>query len=338
MATIVFYDKEKEYARNFMEYVSEKKGLPFKIKVFSDMEQLKIFVKEKVPELLIVSEDVLEEDMKEFEMTDFIVLSEGNQVRENTDQLIIYKYQSMENILEEIIDYCVSKKYERESLHPGLRTNIVGIYSPIGRSGKTSFAMTLGQIMQNDGPVLYINMEEFSGFSTIFTKDYRSDLSDLMYYYRQSPESVAIKLKAVVKNFHGIDCVPPMTYSGDIRNVKSVCWAQMIRDIATTGMYESIILDLSNMLSDVFDVLDICDCIYMPLDDDRLSMCKINEYEEFMLRTEREEIMNKTVKIKLPKSEGISWSENYTEQLLWGEMGTFIRKLLKEERCESRQG
>lgn len=331
MATVVFYDKEKDYARNFMEYVSEKKGIPFKIKVFSDMEQLQSYVRDKPPELLIVSEDVVDEGMKELEVTDVVVLSEGGMVREDSKYLVIYKYQSMENILGEIVDYCASKKYNRESGAPGLKTHIIGVYSPIGRSGKTSFAMTLGQIMQSDGPVLYINMEEFSGFSGVFARDYKSDLSDLMYYYRQSPESVGIKLKAVVKNFHGIDYVPPMTYSGDIRNVKSTYWVQMIKDIAATGMYETIILDLSNMLSDVFDMLEICNYVYMPLDDDRFSMCKINEYEEFMLKTEREEIINKTVKIKLPKLESRDWNENYAEQLLWGEMGEFIRKLLKEQ-------
>ena len=88
------------------------------------------------------------------------------------------------------------------------------MYSPIARSGKTSFAFTLGQILLGDGPVLYINMEEFSGFSGMFSKEYRSDLSDLMYHYRQSPESVNVKLKAIVSEFHGMDYVPPMVYSG----------------------------------------------------------------------------------------------------------------------------
>lgn len=331
MATLVFYDKEKDYARNFMEYISEKRGIPFKVRAFSDIEQLEAYVEKKPPELLLVSEESMEEGIKDWNIKDIIVLSEGGMVNEKGEHLVIYKYQSMENILAELIEYCGAKKYDMENSVNGLKTQIIGVYSPIGRSGKTSFEMTLGQIMQNDGPVLYINMEEFSGFSGIYARDYRSDLSDLMYHYRQSPESIGVKLKAIVNNLHGMDYVPPMTYSGDLRNVKSAYWVQMMKDIAATGMYENIILDLSNMLSDVFDILEICNFVYMPLEDDRVSMCKINEYEQFLLRTEREEIVNKTVKLKLPKNDSREWKENYMEQLLWGETGDFIRKILKEQ-------
>ena len=52
---------------------------------------------------------------------------------------------------------------------------VIGVYSPIGRSGKTTFAITLGQVLAKEKETLYINMEEFSALSKIFNKEYSGD-------------------------------------------------------------------------------------------------------------------------------------------------------------------
>ena len=67
----------------------------------------------------------------------------------------------------------------------------------------------------------------------------------------------------------------------------------MFRDIADSGVYQNIILDLSSMTDDIFELLNLCGTIYMPVISDKISMCKLGEYEKFLLRTEREEILNK---------------------------------------------
>ena len=47
----------------------------------------------------------------------------------------------------------------------GRRSRMIGVYSPIGRCGKSSFAFTLGQVLAREEKVLYITLEEFSGLS-----------------------------------------------------------------------------------------------------------------------------------------------------------------------------
>lgn len=337
MGIFVIYDEEQAYVHSFMEYVSDKKGLPFKTMAFANKEELQKYAVNNHVDIMLISDKSLDEDILKMDVNQFVILSEGEEMPFYAEYPRIYKYQSVENVLGELLECYVNQSDKKEitSIINGCKTGIIGVYSPIARSGKTSFAFTLGQILLGDGPVLYINMEEFSGFSGMLSKEYRSDLSDLMYHYRQSPESVNVKLKAIVSEFHGMDYVPPMVYSGDIRNVKSKYWAQMFRDIADSGVYQNIILDLSSMTDDIFELLNLCGTIYMPVISDKISMCKLGEYEKFLLRTEREEILNKTIKIKVPQNEKHEWTENYIEQLLWGEMGDFIRKMLKEEMtCE----
>ena len=41
---------------------------------------------------------------------------------------------------------------------------IIGVFSPLGRCLKTSFALALGQILAKERAVLYLNLESYSGF------------------------------------------------------------------------------------------------------------------------------------------------------------------------------
>ena len=82
----------------------------------------------------------------------------------------------------------------------GRRSRITGVYSPIGRCGKTSFALTLGQVLAREEKVLYITLEEFSGLSALTGTVYTGGLSDLLYYYTQREYS-SVRLGSVTYNW-----------------------------------------------------------------------------------------------------------------------------------------
>ncbi|MDQ9824849.1 hypothetical protein RFZ44_16190, partial [Acinetobacter sp. 163] len=55
-------------------------------------------------------------------------------------------------------------------------TEILGVYSPVGRCLKTSFALALGQILARERAVLYLNLEEYSGFEELIGKGFAHNL------------------------------------------------------------------------------------------------------------------------------------------------------------------
>ena len=61
----------------------------------------------------------------------------------------------------------------------------LGVYSPVGRCLKTSFALTMGKLLAQEERVLYLNLEEFSGLSVLMKEEYKSDLSDLLYFLQR---------------------------------------------------------------------------------------------------------------------------------------------------------
>lgn len=329
--TLAICDLDEEYASHLMEYISSKPGMPFRTIAFTEKEALSEYLKEEHADILLISASVMDESIRLENVRKVILLSAGNVLSEHIKYSSILKYQSGENIIRELLDYYVDVCQDLGviSVSKG-NTRIIGVYSPVGRVGKTTFALTMGQILAEKQSVLYISLEEFSVLGRLLEQSYPGDLSDLMYFFKQNPESIAIKLQAVVSSLNGMDYIPPLVFSEDLRNIDTDEWIGLVQKIAATDIYENIILDLSSMVKDVFKIQDICSIIYMPIGDDIISKMKLNAYEEYLLKSEKEDIINRTEKIKLPKPDVKSSEDNYMEIQLWGALGDFVRDMLSE--------
>ena len=89
----------------------------------------------------------------------------------------------------------------------------------MGRCLKTSFAPTLGQILAKERAVLYLNLEEYSGFEEMLGKRVRANLSDLLYFVRQENGNLIYKMNSMVQTINNLDFIPPVrTPEGHTRN------------------------------------------------------------------------------------------------------------------------
>jgi hypothetical protein len=69
----------------------------------------------------------------------------------------------------------------------------------------------------------------------------------------------------------------------------------------------------------------------MPIWDDVISQAKLAQYEKLLHMLEMKDVIDKTKKIHLPMQSLQRESGSVIQQLIWGEMGNFVRKLLWEE-------
>ena len=121
----------------------------------------------------------------------------------------------------------------------GAKASVIGIYSPVNRCLKTSFALTMGQLLSRNERVLYMNLEEYSGFSRLISSQYTQGLSDVLYLYRQGAYSW-LKLKAIVYSWGSMDYIPPVRYAEDLNQVSPEDLAMLLERIALESGYEKI--------------------------------------------------------------------------------------------------
>lgn len=325
-------DLEASYACNLMDYLNERRTTPFEVQAFTNIASLEAFARENEIEILLISTRAMCNEIRDLPVKRTIILSEGEKLQDLEEYPFVYKYQSSDQILSEVMEYYVENHPQPHVLSVGTKkTKIYGIYSPIGRTRKTAFALALGEILAETKQVLYLNFEEFSGFEELFQISYKTDLSDLIYFARQKEESLVYKLNSVIQTFHELQYIPPAMSPADIRDVSGEEWIAFIKELISYGEYDVILLDLSNQVDEVFQILKECDRIYMPVQDDMISQAKLLHYNKLLHMLELEELEEKTQRLRLPVQPLQKENGNLTQQLVWGEMGNYVRRMLWEE-------
>lgn len=323
-------DPEAEYARNFMEYLNRKNNLPFEVQAFTSIESLVSYAEETHVELLLISAEAMCVQVRELDIGKIIILTEGNRPEELAAYAEVYKYQSSAEIIREVMACYGEEKLIFPMQSPALKkkTEILGVYSPLGRCLKTSFAWTLGQILSEDQTVLYLNMEEYSGFEELMQKNFSSTLSDLLYYVRQKAPGMLMKLNSFVQSVGQLDFVPPVQSPEDIRGTSWQDWEYLLQELVLHGSYEVIVVDMGNGLEDLFQLLEMCRVIYMPVCTDPVSRSKIKQFENLLHVRGDSQVLEKTVKITFPSYIDVLESVEYPVSLVWSPIGDYVRELL----------
>lgn len=199
-------DLEVDYALNFMDYLNHKKNIPFEIQAFTNVESLIAYGKMNHIELLI-SQKAMCRQVQELEIGKIVILSEGVHPPDLDRYPSVYKYQASSDVVREVMACYGAEKAVAPAVFPVLKktTEIYAVYSPLGRCLKTSFALTLGQILAKERAVLYLNLEEYSGFEEMLGKGFAQNLSDLLYFVRQENGNLIYKMNSMVQTINNLD-------------------------------------------------------------------------------------------------------------------------------------
>jgi len=324
-------DLEPGYACSFTEYLSHRKNLPFEIHAFTSAESFLAFEKEHEVELLLISARALNSAVKERPIGKIVVLSEGNDCRQSAYSCV-YKYQSSAQVLRETLT-AYSDAARAPVIFPVMKktTKIFGIYSPAGGSGKTSFSLAFAQELGRHMPVLYLNLEGCSGLEEILGNCSAHSLSDLLYYARQQDGRIIHRINSIVQSFGQMDYIPPVRLAEDIHQAKWEDLQFLIRQLITQSAYEALVLEPGHETEYLLPLLELCDCIYMPVRHDALSACKTGQFETMLRLTGSEKLAERIEKIHVPKIKEVLPADQYAAHLLWGEVGDLARKLLEDK-------
>ncbi|MDO4267114.1 MAG: hypothetical protein Q4C73_01480 [Eubacteriales bacterium] len=325
------YDVDPFYTDRFAEYVNRRENTVFTAVAFSSLARLKEFALQQNVEILLVGDGVKDEELEGLGAAQVVRLSETGISEGETPA--VYKYQASDNVLREVM--ACYQVQERTVLPAavGRRSRVIGVYSPVGRCGKTAFSLTLGQVLARQGKTLYLTLEEFSGLSAMTGTKHDGGLSELIYDYRKGQYS-ALKLGSVVYNWGELDYVPPVDYAEDLVELSGNDLAGLTERIAAEGIYEVIVVDMGHFFWGAEMLLALCDVIYMPVREDSISSEKIEEWRTSLENSGRGRLWQRIRRVKLPRQQLPGSPGVYLEQLLWGEMGDFARSLAGQIRGE----
>lgn len=324
-------DTEEGYAFRMAEYILEKVKLPYTLHLFTAVEELKKFAGREEIEILLIAENawrMIREEFVRSQVAQMFVLQESEQA-EQDEICRIDKYQSPEKVVQKMLDVMADKgEWKDYPQATDTEVKMIGIYSPVKRCLQTSFALTLGQLLAKEHRTLYLNFEMYSGLGELLRREYQTDILDLMYYFQNAREKLALRLPAMIQSAGGLDYIPPMQYALGIREVPGEQWLALCRDMAVIGEYEYLILDLDDGIDGLFDLLKNCQKIYTITRDDPFAMAKLRQYEQMLQFGELEEITEKTVKCRFPIFKHLPES---LEMMTHGELAGYVKSIIQED-------
>lgn len=316
---IAVCDEERDYTMRFAEYAGRHQNPLFVVHGFTGLEKLLEDTKEHPADIVLLSKNYAKELKKEKCPGQIICLSEEEYQEEEPEYPVIYKYQSCPQILKKAYDIYAERT--PASLGTALRLSEmkrIGIFSPLGRIGKTSFALAMGKELAKQRRTLYLNMEEFSGFEALYPSDGQT-LSELIYFMKQGKKAFACKLESLIGKIGSLSYIPPIKSPAELKDIKREDWEELLKALERESRYEFAILDLSFGADGIFELLEGCDAIYMPVAADETAGAKLWQYRETLKLLELEEILEKTKEITFPnmeqlegyaKTEGKRWGKN----------------------------
>ena len=294
-------DSEQDYAYHFLDYLSRfetEESFPFEVQVFTEASALKEFGEQNEIAILLIAQSLhlMEENWK---ADHILVLAEE---REGPcEEPWIEKYQSVETILRKVLEIAA----DYELLPPAVRgggnaVKVIGVYSPVGRCLQTTFSFTLGQLLARKHKVLYLNFECFSGLGKMLRQEFQADLSDLIYFLHNGDGRFPYRLEGMTQKVNGLDYIPPAFSCLDLQRVEKEEWLALLDELGQSGLYEYVILDLSEVISGLFDILKLCFRVYTIVREDGFAAAKQAHYEELLTCLNHEDILENTRKCRLP--------------------------------------
>ena len=325
---LAVYDTDPFYAVRFAEFANRKESVPFTVMAFSSVERLKLYCAESEVGLLLISSEVDHEELARISAGQIITLNEGG-LRSAKDGLPqVYKYQSADNILREVMACYQVEAVADMICETGHSCVLTGVYSPVSRCGKTSFSLAYAQMAAREERTLYVNLEDCSGFAGLLPREGDAGLSDLLYYFKHRMLD-RVKLSSAVYSIGELDYVPPVRYPEDLLETNARELARLLRHVSGTGNYRFLIVDLGMMGKQAAELLTACDVVYMPVLEDGISQAKIREFEDYLEATGRDVLRERLLKLVLPPPAIPSGAGSWAEQLIWGELGDYARHLLR---------
>lgn len=320
-------DSDVRYATKIYEYINSRQSDKYDVYLYTDRKDLDAALFNKNIAILLISEDECTDGETFPNVAHTMILQSKEYTGESYLQDSIYKFQSGDSLLREVMGYCAKKdsiSVRRKSMAP---LKVIGIYSPIKRCFQTTFAVTLGQILAASAKSLYLNFECFSGFDKLRVAN-GPDMLDLVYYLSCNEETFSYRVGSTVLGIGPLDYVPPSRSYMGCRMVSAQMWLKLIAAVEEFTEYEYLILDLSENITGLFDILRACDLVYTIVSDGDVAVAKLYQYELLLSDCAYGDILDKTKRIRIPMFRRIP--EEF-EMLPYSELSNFVKGLIKSE-------
>lgn len=326
-AVLLLCDTEEEYAELFGEYLRTCKEIPWEIKTYTNVQELIKKEQNGNISMLVASEAAYCDEMKALHPEQMVILNESGVVCCDNIRNI-NKYQQANIVVKELLEiYMEDNVVPFPRLAKDMKTKFIGMYSPVRRCMQTSFAITMSQLLAQKYSTLYLNFEHYAGITELMPDRQTRDLADLLYFLTAEEGKFRIRMQTMIQHKGCLHYIPPMKTGQNLLTISASEWMRLLQRIGELGEYEYVILDLSENMQGLFDVLRMCKRVFTLTQKDRISKAKLMQYEQLLGICDYQDVLEKTRYCAPPL---IRKLPEELEQYTRGDLAEYVKREVRE--------
>ncbi len=298
---LVIADSDELYLNHLTNYLIEHMNT-FEVCSFTTKESFVKYVGDKSNKIDIIAftEDLVDGTISLANAPAKILLSDGT-YSEFDQYESVNKYQKAEKFVSDILMIYAEKTGRVEAVSMGDKeTKIIGFFSPIGGSGKTTLAVATAYALAQQGKrVFYLNAERINSSAFVLNQGNEGSLSDL--YLTVKTKGANVGLRIIANKYTdmntNISYINPAESSLEINELTVEEFAKLLKEFEQLGEFDFVIVDFDGEFDkEKIKTLSAIDRIFTPFTSEQMSLAKINLYaKELGMYDEFKEIIDKTI-------------------------------------------
>lgn len=235
-------------------------------------------------------------------------------------------YQPADHLIKEVYRMALEQKlYLPGAMRTLYEKEIVAVCSPHGYDLQTGFSIVYSLIRAEHTRTLYLDYTYYNGY---FDADVE-DVGDLFYELHKQSKPAGAILAAMVQKFGPLDYLPPVRMQMDLDDLTGEDFTELLQRILQESEYELVVLNMPVRPRFLRAVYGCCSNMYSLQREGILyERAQTRLLEDLRLESGQAQLSNLQI-VPMPAISGsFSMDESMYEELLFGEMAAFIRKLL----------
>ena len=137
---------------------------------------------------------------------------------------------------------------------------VIAVYTPNDSRIATSIALDIGKLLSGRASTLFISLDGMSVIPDITGIEFDMDMSDL-FCENMTEGGLSNAIIGSVRRLGNMDILPIMHNYQDMASVTNEEWKNFIRDIERKSDYEYVVIDLTESVRNLFDILKLANYI-----------------------------------------------------------------------------
>ncbi|MDR1558171.1 MAG: hypothetical protein LBS84_00485 [Clostridiales bacterium] len=297
---ILITDNDASYLENFERFLRNNHSDKFIINTAANSDGVRAFADnyDRKVDILLITPDAYTDRIKNCASV-IMILSNGVIPIQLEKYPVIKKYQSGDAIVHAISRaYAEAVPDEFDISQINAECEIIGVFSPIGGSGKTTIASLLASRLAAKDKVLYFSLEQFQYTEQLLSGSSRYNMSDFLYFVHKGDSELLANLNRMLitdVNLNVNFLNSPLCFV-DLNKIEPAKWAAFLKALVLFGIFNKVVIDMPSHLDEqILEVLSACNKVIAPVLDDRVSVLKMNRLAHDLAQIDDEILLKKFI-------------------------------------------